>query len=139
MTDGKPLRPSAARLRAYSPSELLTRAINCLGWARRDCTNFYLWEQFDDGGIVSVRGLPNQLDRAGSAICTDTEGNGIWIALMAPPLGNAIENVLLHEANRLHDYKTWDDAGLRLSPIYMLALLIVDRYYDLIGADREQE
>jgi hypothetical protein len=137
--DGKPLKPSRVRLDALTPSELLGWAINCLGWARRDCTNHYLWEQYDDGGITSVRGLPNQIDRAGSAICTDAEGNGVWIALMSPPVGSALEYVLLEEANRLDGYRTWEDADAKLGPFHMLALQIIDRYHDLIGADREQE
>jgi hypothetical protein len=141
VTDGRPLKPSRARLRALPPAKLLGWAINCLQRARRDCTNFHVWEQYDDGGITSVRGLPNQLDREGSAICTDAEGNGLWIALMAPPLGNAIENVLLDLAvNQLHGHATWESAGYSpLCSIHWLAWYIVDRYYDLIGADREPE
>jgi hypothetical protein len=139
MKDGRPLRPSRARIDALTPSELLGWAVNCLGWARRDCTNHSLWEQYDDDGITSVRGLPNQLDREGSAICTDAEGNGTWIALMSPPIGNALEYVLLDEAIRLSSYRTWADAGMWLGPLCTLALQIIDRYHDLIGADREQE
>jgi len=139
VTDGRPLKPSRARLDALPPAGLLTWAINCLTWARSDLSNYGTWVSYDDQGITSVRGLPNQLDREGSAICTDAAGNGVWIALMSPSIGNALESVLLEEANRLQDYWTWKDTDRAYSPMRMLALLIVDHYYDLIGADREPE
>jgi hypothetical protein len=141
VTDGRPLKPSRARLDALPPSKLLDWAINCLRWARSDLSNHGLWTSYDDGGITSVRGTPNMLDREGSAICTDAAGNGVWIALMSPPIGNALEYLLLDLAvNQLHGHATWESAGYHpLCSIRMLAWLIVDQYYDLIGADREPE
>lgn len=130
MTDGKPQRPSRARLDAASPNDLILRAVNCLGWARRDCTAHGVWRQYDDGGIVSVRG---DQGRETAAVCTDAEGNGLWIALMSPSIGNALEYLLLNESARLENYKTWEETGERLGATHMLALLVVERYYDLIG------
>lgn len=134
--DGKPLKPSRARLDALPPSELLAWAVLCLGWARQDCVNHYIWEYYDDGVIVSVRGRPNQLDPRGSAICTDAAENALWIAFAAPPFGALVEHLLLAEANRLDGQPTWREA---IDPYRIAALLVIDRYYDLVGADREGE
>jgi hypothetical protein len=137
MSDDKPIRLSTERLRTLTPSALITRAINCLDRTRRECDQHGAWISYDDVGIRSVRGDQGQYT---GPVCTDAGPNANYIALMSPPIGLMLSDMLLLMANQLHDYQTWDqipreDGYLSL---YAWSMVIINRFYDIMDVPESE-